>query len=98
MYVNDAQSNVDVAQDFKLRGPAQVYSVRLTQLDLQSVGKVQTTRLVERILAHFPDMRAHQEGRNVLVLFHKDVALAIRRAFEEDGDEESPSRQRCQNC
>lgn len=38
-------------------------------------------------MAHFPDMRAHKERRDVMLLFDEGVGLAIRKASEEDGGE-----------
>lgn len=39
-------------------------------------------------MAYLLDMRAHKESLDVLLIFDKDVGLAIRGAFAEDGDEE----------
>ena len=57
----------------------------MKQLGADDIGKVHTTRLKERILAHFPDMQTHKVGRDVLMLFD-DVGIAIRRAVKEDWD------------
>ena len=42
--------------------------------------------LKDRILAYFPDLQAHKEGRDIFLVFNKDVGPAIRKACEHDAD------------
>jgi hypothetical protein len=59
-----------------------LYSVQLEQLG--GVGSVHSTRLKEQLLAHFPDMRAHDEGRDVLLMFDYDIGPAVLKACQTD--------------
>jgi hypothetical protein len=45
---------------------------------------VHSTRLKEQLLAHFPDMRAHDEGRDVLLMFDYDIGPAVLKACQTD--------------
>jgi hypothetical protein len=45
-----------------------------------------STHLKTRILANFPYMKAHKEGRDILIVFSEDVGSAMRKAFEHDAD------------
>lgn len=47
---------------------------------------IHTTRLKERLLAVFPDLGAHNQGRDVLLVFNSDIGEAIRRACDQDSD------------
>jgi hypothetical protein len=68
---------------FRLWDLAKLYNVRLEQLG--GVGNVHSTRLKEQLLAHFPDMRAHDEGRYVLLMFDYDIVPAVSKACQTVG-------------
>ena len=57
-----------------------MYSARLNQLGVDVSGCLHTTELKNRILAQFPDMQAHREGRDVLLAFKDDIAFAIKQS------------------
>lgn len=59
-----------------------VYAKRLDQLGLSE--NVHSTRLKHQLLAHFPDMRAQEEGRDVLLIFNDDIGPAVRRVCTQD--------------
>ena len=75
------QQNVAV---FKLADLAKMYTAKLQELGLLSSSKINTTRLKERILGVFPDLGAHMQGRDVLLVFNCSIGDAIRRACEQD--------------
>ena len=80
------QQNVAV---FKLADLAKMYTAKLQELGLLSSSKINTTRLKERILGVFPDLGAHMQGRDVLLVFNYSIGDAIRRACEQDFDSEA---------
>lgn len=88
MYINESRTTDDVATVFKLRDLADIYHKKIEQFGLSVTSRVNTTRLKERILAHIPDLEAHREGRDTYLVFNKDIGPAIRKAFEEDADDE----------
>ena len=45
-----------------------------------------TTRLKQRILAHFPGMRAQNIGRDVFLIFEKDIGEALAKVCQKDSD------------
>ncbi|KAK3740395.1 hypothetical protein QZH41_000916 [Actinostola sp. cb2023] len=56
---------------------------------LRRASRVNTTRLKERILSAFPEMSAHAQGRDVLLISNRDVGDAIRKAHNQDTDDEA---------
>ena len=53
---------------FKLTDLANMNSNRLEQLGSGIAGRVHSTRLKEKILAYFPDMKAHKQGREIVLV------------------------------
>ena len=51
--------------------------------------KLHTTRLKQRLLAEFTDMRAQKKGRDVLLAFEDDIGPALAKACELDSDSEA---------
>ena len=48
-----------------------------------------STRLKERLLKHIPDLRAHNKGRDVFLVFEVDIRAALARVVEQDdGDDD----------
>ena len=87
-YIEEAQDD-EVSPVFRLADLLELYSSRLKQLGHEEHGRVHSTRLKERILAHLPGIRAHSEGRNILLAFDTDLGLALRKACEKDSDDEA---------
>lgn len=48
-----------------------------------------STKLKNRVLAYFPDMEAHKQGRDVMLIFNNDVGLALKKACEYDADSDA---------
>lgn len=57
----------------------------MEQLGTKLPGRVHSTKVKNRMLPYFPDMKAHTQGREVLVS-NEDVSAALRKACEHDGD------------
>lgn len=87
-YIESSRSESDVIPIFKLADLAKMYSTRLGQLGVAIEGRVNTTHLKNRILSAFPDMQAHKQGRDVLLIFKDDVGEALKRATSLSRDDE----------
>ena len=61
-----------------------MYKTRLEQLGVPVDGRIHTSPLKIRLLAVLPDLKAHSQGRDVLLTF--DVGNAIRKACDHDSD------------
>ena len=61
---------------FRLADLANLYEERLTQLG-SSFAQVHSTRLKNKLLQKMPELEAHLKGRDVLLMFEKDIGPAI---------------------
>ena len=89
MYIEEARSETSTAPVFKLADLAHLYMSRMKQLGVVSDTRVNTTRLKQRLLAHFPDLRAHTKGRDVVLVFDEDIGAALGKACEQDSDSDA---------
>ena len=71
---------------FKLANLVELSQSRMQKLGLKLDTRVDSTRLKQRLLAQFPDMRTHTKGRDVLLIFEEDVGAALTKACELDSD------------
>ena len=67
---------------FKLTNLVGLYQSRMQQLVVKLDTMFYTTRLKRRLLAQFPDMRAHTKARDVLLVFEEDIGAALTKACE----------------
>jgi len=72
-YIDASRSETDAVPVFKLKDLQKLYTERLEQLGVFVEGRVNATRLKNRILAALPDLQAHKQGRDVLLVFKEDV-------------------------
>jgi hypothetical protein len=84
VYIEDACQDEDIASVFKLADLAQLYQSRMEQLGVTLDSRVHSTQLKHRLQAQFPDMRAYNQGRDVLLAFQEDVGAALAKACELD--------------
>jgi 2-keto-3-deoxy-galactonokinase len=68
-YIDASRSENDAVPVFKLIDLQKLYTERLEQLGVFVEGRVIATRLKNRILAALPDLQAHKQGRDVLLVF-----------------------------
>ena len=66
-----------------------MYKPRLEQLGVTIDGRVHTSRLKLRLLSVFPDLRAHLQGRNVMLSFDDDIGGALQKAYDHDSDHDA---------
>ncbi len=84
MFMEDTRKEEGVIPTFKLSNLACMYKTRLEQLGVLVDGRIHTSPLKIRLLAVLPDLKAHLQGRDVLLTF--DVGNAIRKACDHDSD------------
>ena len=85
-YIEEAMLDEEIAQVFKLANLVELYQSRMQQLGVKLETKVHSTRLKQRLLAQYTDMRAHTHGRDVLLVFVEDVGASPIKAYELDSD------------
>ena len=88
-HIDDARNDESVAPILKLADLVKLYTARLEQLGVKQDSRLNSTKLKDRILSHFPDLSAHREGRDVLFAFSSDVGSALRKACDVDYDDEA---------
>ncbi|CAC5386256.1 unnamed protein product [Mytilus coruscus] len=76
-YIDGSRSGTDIVPIFKLADLAKLNSKRLEQLEVFIEGRINTTHLKNRILAAIPDLQSHKQGRDVLLIFNKDVGETL---------------------
>lgn len=86
VFMEDMHANEDNAPVFKLSDVANLYKTRLEQLGASVTSRIHTTRLKDRLLSVLPDLTAHSEGRDTLLLFNKDIGPALMKACDHDSD------------
>lgn len=83
-FMEDTRKEEGIIPTFKLSDLACMYKTRLEQLGTSVDGRIHTSRLKIRLQAVLPDLKAHSQGRDVLLTF--DVGNAIRKACDHDSD------------
>ena len=59
--------------------------MKLENLGAES-GSINTKRLKERILAVFPDLTDHSQGRDTILVLKHEIGEALKRAKEKDSE------------
>lgn len=72
---------------FKLSDLVKLYSHYIQQFHAESKGRVNATRLKERILSAFPNLSAHTEGRYVLLAPNREIGEILRKAMDDSDSE-----------
>ena len=96
-YIEDSQKDSLVAPVFKLADLVNLYATRLKQLGTDVVGRVHSTKLKDRILGYFQEMEAHKKGRDMILIFNKDVGAALKKACDHDADNDAVHLARAAN-
>ncbi|KAK0059816.1 hypothetical protein Bpfe_010675 [Biomphalaria pfeifferi] len=61
---------------------------RLQEVGLET-GCLHSSRLKSRLLAHFPDLQAHNSGRDILLTFTDSLNTTLQEAYAETIDDEA---------
>lgn len=88
-YIEDTCMDDLIAPVFKLKDLVNLYSTRLKQLGTDVSGRIHSTKLKDRLLGYFPDMEAHKQGREVVLISNRDIGSALRKACEHDADNDA---------
>ena len=81
--------SVDNIPVFRLAELAEMYSKRLPQLGGDVSSRIHSTDLKDWILANVPELQAHKQGRDVLLVFNDDIGMALKQARARDFDSEA---------
>ena len=87
-YIEESALNDSMTSVFKLSDLAKLYAKRLNQLGF-STGKINSTRLKERLLTVLPELRSYPHGREILLAYEKDIGTLIHTACEKDHDSDA---------
>ena len=87
MFLEEARYEENIAPVFKLADLVKLYESRLKQLQIELRKKC--TVVKERLLKHLPDLRAHNKGRDVFLVFQNDIAAALAKVVEQDNDDDA---------
>jgi hypothetical protein len=77
-YIFETQRNSKESVVFRLSDLVSLYQERLCLKSLP----VHTTRLKEKLLNKMPGLKAHTKGRDLLLIFKKDIGSKIALAFD----------------
>src|SRR6218665_1925585 len=75
----------------KLVDLKKMYANRLQQVDGETTGtaSLNSTRLKDKLLEHFPDLRSQTDGRDVLLVIDDDIGTALFKASNKDFDQDA---------
>ena len=73
---------------FRLSNLRKLHSDRLLPLGVLC-PYVHLTRLKDRIVANFPELKAFTEGRDILLISNDDIGIALRKACESNTDDDA---------
>ena len=83
-YIDEKLEDEDVTV-LKMNELAKLFSSRLEELEVER-GRINSSRLKERILTAFPDLTAVAQGRDVLLVLKEDIGEMVKRAKEKDSE------------
>ena len=88
-YIEESAQNDSMISAFRLSDLVKLYAERLNQLNFSTTGKVNSTRLKERLLTVLPELRSYPHGREVFLVYEKDIGTLINFACKEDHDSDA---------
>ena len=83
-YIDEKLEDEDVTV-LKMSELAKLFSSKLEELEVER-GRINSSRLKERILTAFPDLTAVAQGRGVLLVLKEDIGEIVKRAKEKDSE------------
>ncbi|CAC5355832.1 unnamed protein product [Mytilus coruscus] len=87
-YINETRSCDETVSVYKLSDLCKLYTERITCLVADVSSRVNSSRLKDRIVSHFPDLNAYKQGRENILAFKDDIGPALKRVCLEDFDNE----------
>ena len=76
-FMEEHRREEGIAPIFKLTDLALMYKARLEQLSVVVGSLIHTFRLKTRLMSVFPDLRAHSQGKSIVIAFDDDVGGAL---------------------
>jgi len=89
LYIEETRQDEETTPVFRMADLVLLYQSRMEQLGVQLDTRVHSTRLKQRLLTQFSDMRAHTKERDILVSFEEDIGSAFAKACELDSDSDA---------
>ena len=80
-YIVETKSSKEGPSILRLADMVQLYKQRLEQLGIAKPD-VNSTRLKEKLLAEISELKAHTQGRDVILAFDEDIGLALSPASD----------------
>lgn len=68
---------------------SRMYASRLEQMGVDISQRVHSNRLKERLLLQCPELTSYKDGRVVLLAFNEDIAAVLKKATENNIDNEA---------
>jgi hypothetical protein len=96
-YIDETGRNSEIAPVFKMVDLCNLYKRRLQELGTNFTGRVHSTHLKNRILEFCPDLKSTMSGRDMVLIFNKDIGQAVRKACEYDADDDAVHLARAAN-
>lgn len=85
-FLEDNNSDEDIAPVFKLVDLTEMYKVRLEQLGVTVEKRINATSMKNILLTALPDLRAYSQGTDTLLSFEKNIGSALMMACSHDSD------------
>lgn len=87
-FMEDFRMEQKISPVFKLADLAKLYQTRLEELGCSTGCRVHTSRLKQRLLLAFPDIKTYMQGRSVMLTFDEDIGAALQKACNYDSDDD----------
>ena len=82
-FIEEERLQEGTAPIFKLSNLVKLFQIRIEELGGTLSSRPNSTYLRDNILKKFPDMSAHKDGRDILLVFDKDIGPALRKKVKE---------------
>ena len=83
--LEDTSSDEDSAAVFRISDLVRLYEDRLEHLGVTVGSRSHSIRLQNRLIAEFPELRAHSETRDTLLTF-QNIGSDLKKACDHDRD------------
>ena len=90
-HIEEARQNTTKIPIFYLKNLVEMYKIKLAELREVDVKEiiVHATRFKLRLLKHVPGLTEEKEGKDIILIFSKDIGPTIQHAINNDMDEEA---------
>ena len=85
-YIESCREDPESRPLFYMSDLCELYASRLKDIGLHVPDRVHSGRLRDKLLAAIPDLFSAHEGRNVVLMFNKDLGAAMKEASTRDSE------------